>query len=63
MNKELHIIFDGANIQVNGCIDEALIAYGMLELAKQAIANYHAQKAKSGILVPSLVPPSNLKGA
>ncbi len=52
-------IEDDGSCNVNGPIKEKMIAYGMLEAAKDAIQEFHQNKAKSQIqLVPAGAIPS-----
>ena len=44
-------------VNVKGPIDNKLVAYGLLELAKEAVAQYHASKANG-----SIVPATGLEG-
>lgn len=39
-------------ISVTGPIENKVAAYGMLEAARDSIAGFHEQKAKSGGLIP-----------
>lgn len=58
---QLTITLDEAtgNIQVNGPIDQTILAYGLLEAAKQAIID-HSKQPKSLIQPVSMTPPLNL---
>jgi hypothetical protein len=62
MKMQLVIELDPATggLTVNGALDNKLVAYGMLEMAKEAIADFHHNKAKSGLVVPlQKIPPTN----
>lgn len=37
---------DAGAVQVEGAIDNKLLSYGMLEVAKESIATYHADKQR-----------------
>lgn len=46
-NLELHITLDDRGaMNVNGAIENKLIAFGLLELAKEAINGFHAEQAR-----------------
>lgn len=54
MKVELHISYDQATGQINvtGAVDNKLVAYGLLESARDAIYEHHARKAASTKLMP-----------
>jgi hypothetical protein len=60
-HAQLIITFeDNGSVSVSGAIDNKLISFGMLECAKEAISEFHRNKAKSGLVVPlHPIPPSN----
>ena len=66
MNVQLVITLDQATgaIQVSGPIEQPMLAYGLLELARDAIRDHNAQKkALNGLVIPQIVPaPLNGKG-
>ncbi len=45
MTAQLLITLDERGCNVQGPIDNKLVAFGMLELAKEAIQKHHASKA------------------
>lgn len=53
MNPTLTITLDAATgqVQVAGPIDNKMICYGLLEMAKDAIRDYAAAQAKQGGLI------------
>jgi hypothetical protein len=55
MTLELHITLDqsNGNLSVNGMIDNPLIAYGLLEMAKQQIIAYLTAKASDQRIQPA----------
>lgn len=55
---EMRIVMnDSGGIQVSGPIDQAILAYGMLEAAKQAIVEHLRARAEGNRIVPaSLIP-------
>ena len=57
MTAQLLITIDERGCNVQGSIDNKLIAFGMLELAREAIQQHHAQKAA---IVPA-TPAESLK--
>lgn len=48
-------------ISVSGPIDNKLISYGMLELAKESIAQYHENKKKNIVEVSACQVPQLIK--
>jgi len=63
---------DNDSINVNGPIGDKVLAYGLLEAARDAVQGYHARLAMqamqakgngSGLIIPQIVPPRDLKGA
>jgi len=55
------VIDDVGQCSVNGPIDNKVIAYGMLEVAKEAIAQHHAQKAQ--LIQPATLIPFGKPGS
>jgi hypothetical protein len=51
---------DAGQIEIAGQIDNALFAYGMLEIARQVIAKHHADAA-SRLVQPATATPMNLQ--
>ncbi len=43
-------------INVSGPIDNKILAYGLLEAAREAIADHHAKLSKSAIVPATMVP-------
>lgn len=43
---------DDGHVTVDGAITNKALAYGLLGLARDAIADYHAQAIKSQIIAP-----------
>jgi hypothetical protein len=37
---------DSGQLNINGAIDNKMIAYGLLELGKEAVRDMHAEKAR-----------------
>lgn len=59
MAMELKIVVDDSGaVQVSGPIDNKVVAYGLLEVAKEAIATHHLQSqnkiqpAPAGLIIP-----------
>lgn len=48
---KIEIVYDGDMVHVNGPLDNMVLCYGMLEMAKQIIAVHNAQK-QSRLLKP-----------
>lgn len=63
MPMKLIIDFDEVTsaVSVNGPIDNKVVAFGMLEAAKDAIIEYHREK-KNKIQPVGIMPPSIMKG-
>jgi uncharacterized protein YfeS len=51
---KLTITMDQATgqIKVDGPIDNAILAFGLLEIARQAVQSHHAQKASQQRIIP-----------
>lgn len=54
MNAQIIITITDNGCQVQGAIDNKLVAFGMLELAKEAISKHHAQKANGIVPVSAM---------
>lgn len=63
MNPQLKItLLPNGHIQVEGPLDNKLACYGMLEMAKEAIAAHHAKKDAGPQIVaatPEMMPAAN----
>ena len=46
-------------VQVNGPIDNAMLCYGLLEVAKDVIQTHIQKKAESQIVIPQIRLPRN----
>ena len=46
-------------VDVNGPIDNAMLCYGLLEVAKDVIRMHVQKKSESGIVIPRIVMPRN----
>lgn len=60
MTAQLLISITETGCKVEGAIDNKLVAFGMLELAKEAITKHHAQKA-NGIVAASAMDAMRLQ--
>lgn len=47
-------------IRVHGPIQDKILCYGLLEIAKDVIRNYKVESQQ--IIVPQIVPPQNIIG-
>ena len=55
MNIELKIILDDAGrVQVQGPIDQTMICYGLLEMARDALRAHAEARGKAAIVPPRL---------
>lgn len=45
-------------VDVNGPLQDKVFCYGLLEIARQVVQNYQPPK----LVVPSFIPPKDLKG-
>lgn len=65
MPLEMKILLDDAGqIQVTGPIDNKLVSFGLLELAKEAIAKHNEQREQRRVqlAMPAAVPFAMKKG-
>ena len=46
-------------VSVTGPIDNAMLCYGLLEVAKDVVRTHVQKKAESGIVIPRIVMPRN----
>ena len=46
-------------VSVTGPIDNAMLCYGLLEVAKDVVRMHVQKKAESGIVIPRIVMPRN----
>jgi len=55
MPLELHIVLtDDGQLQINGCINNPVQAYGLLEMAKDGVRNHLAQQQKVQPVAPDI---------
>lgn len=52
-------IDDAGRCNVNGPIENKILCYGILDVAKEAVAEYHRKKAENLIQPASLIVPEN----
>ncbi len=57
----LTIVYDGKTTNVSGPLDNQLLCYGLLAMARDIIADYKADKADQRIQTVGALPPGLLK--
>lgn len=50
---------DAGHTSINGPIDNKILTYGILEVAKEAVATYHRKKAENLVQPATIMPPEN----
>lgn len=53
---------DNGQIQVTGPIDDPIVSYGLLGVARDIIAKRHQSKSENRIVPATIVPPNGLSG-
>ncbi len=57
----LSIHFKDGQCTVQGPIQDKLLCYGLLEMAKECIKNYNDQQGQNKIVIPDFIPPGTMK--